>query len=89
MCMGNSTSSSVNDKGDVELKFTSMKFVFLQQVLYVSDIRKNFILGSLLIKHRLKIVFESDKVVLTKNGVFLGKGIAIYSKFKLNTINEM
>lgn len=35
------------------------------------------------------MVFESDKVVLSKNGVFVGKGFATCGIFKLNTINEM
>lgn len=35
------------------------------------------------------MVFESDKIVLSKNDVFVGKVFATCGMFKLNTINEM
>ena len=72
--MGNSTTSIVEGKGKVVLKLTSGKELTLNEVLYVPDIRKNLVSGSLLSKHGFRMVFESGKVVLTKSGVYVGKG---------------
>ena len=35
-----------------------------------------------------KLVFESDKFILSKKGVFVGKGYAANGMFKLNLMNE-
>ena len=72
--MGNSATSIVEGKGKVVLKLTSGKELTLNEVLYVPDIRKNLVSGSLLSKHGFRMVFESDKVVLTKSGMYVGKG---------------
>lgn len=42
--------------------------------------------GSLLVKHGFRLVFESNKVVLTKNGHFIGKGYLDENLFKLNVM---
>ena len=42
-------------------------------VLHVSSTRVNLISIALLGKVRVKISFESDKIVITKNNVFMGK----------------
>ncbi|KAK9089610.1 hypothetical protein Scep_028692 [Stephania cephalantha] len=73
--MGNSSSSMVEGKGTVKMKFTSGKIVTLLNVLYVPEIRKNLVSGPLLNKKGFKLVFESDKFVLTKGGMYVGKGI--------------
>jgi len=39
-------------------------------------------------KHGYKLVFESDKFVLTKNDRFMGKGYIENGMFKLNLIKE-
>ncbi|XP_073137594.1 uncharacterized protein [Henckelia pumila] len=72
--MGNSATSEVAGVGNVVLKMTSGKEVTLKNVLHVPDIRKNLVSGSLLSKAGFRMVFESDKFVLTKSGVFVGKG---------------
>jgi len=90
--MGNSATAEIKGEGDVVLKMTSGKELKLTKVLYVPEIRKNLVSGSLLNKFGFKIVFESDKVVLTKNGMFVGKGYALDGMFKLNvmvTKNDM
>ena len=51
LCMGNSTTSIVEGKGKVVLKLTSGKELTLNEVLYVSDFRKNLVSRSLLNKH--------------------------------------
>lgn len=71
--MGNSATSEVVGTGKVVLKMTSGLKVTLVDVLHVPDIRKNLVSGSLLVKHGFRLVFECNKVVLTKNGHFIGK----------------
>ena len=84
--MGNFASADVKGQGKVLLKMTSGKILTLKDVLYVPEIRKNLVSGSLLSKHGFRIVFESDKVTLTKSGMFVGKGYAADGLFKLNVM---
>ena len=84
--MGNSSTSVVEGKGTMLLKFTSGKIVTLVDVLYVPEIRKNLVSGPLLSKKGFKLVFESDKFVLTKAGMYIGKGYLTDGMFKLNVI---
>ena len=65
---------------------TSGKQLTLNNVLYVSKIRKNLVSGSLLNKHGFRMVFESDKVILSKSGMYVGKGYVSDGLFKLNVI---
>jgi hypothetical protein len=74
--MRNSTTTKVVGKGTVELKFTSGKVVTLVDIFYAPEIQKNLVSGNLLSKHGYKLVFESEKFVLTKNNMFVGKGYA-------------
>ncbi|XP_075473366.1 uncharacterized protein LOC142504375 [Primulina tabacum] len=85
--MGNSTTSEVVGIGKVVLKMTSGKEITLLNVLHVPDIRKNLFSGSLLSKAGFKLVFESDKFFITKNGVFVGKGYQENGLFKMNVMN--
>jgi len=50
------------------------------------DIRKNLISGSILSKKDFRMVFESDKFVLTEGGVYVHKGYLIDSLFKANVV---
>ncbi|KAL0348975.1 UNVERIFIED_CONTAM: hypothetical protein Sangu_1125300 [Sesamum angustifolium] len=83
--MGNSATAGVMGKGKVLLKLTSGKILALLDVLYVPSLRRNLISGSLLNKVGLKIVLESDKVIITRNGDFIGKGYLSDGLFVLNT----
>ena len=65
---------------------TSVKELTLNNVLYVPEIRKNLVSGSLLSKHGFRMVFELDKVVLTKAGMYVGKGYMSDGLFKLNVM---
>ncbi|KAA0036921.1 ty1-copia retrotransposon protein [Cucumis melo var. makuwa] len=85
--MGNSATAGVIGKGKVILKLTSSKTLSLSNVLYVPSLRRNLVSGSLLNRAGLKIVLEGDKVVLTKNGDFVGKGYLSNGLFVLNTIS--
>ena len=84
--MGNSSTSKVEGQGKVVLKMTSGKELTLNNVLHVPDIRKNLVSGSLLNKNGFRLVFESDKFVLTKSGVYVGKGYLSEGLFKLNVM---
>ncbi|KAK1605653.1 hypothetical protein QYE76_029326 [Lolium multiflorum] len=72
--MGNGLHATVRGVGTVDLKFTSGKIVQLKNVLHVPSIKKNLVSGSRLMKDGFKLVFESNKVVLSKYGTFVGKG---------------
>ncbi|TYK03675.1 pol polyprotein [Cucumis melo var. makuwa] len=72
--MGNFSMSKVEGQGKVILKMTSGKELTLNNVLHVPDIRKNLVSGSLLSKNGFKLVFLSDKFVLSKNEMYIGKG---------------
>jgi len=82
--MGNSVVSKFEEKGKVILKWTSGKELTLNDVLYVPDICKNVISGSILSKKGFRMVFESDKFVLTKNDMYVGKGYLVNGLFKAN-----
>ena len=65
---------------------TSGKQLTLNNVLYVSKIRKNLVSGSLLNKHGFRMIFESDKVILSKSGMYVGNGYVSNGLFKLNVM---
>jgi len=82
--LGDSRTTSVLGKGKVLLKLTSGKTLALSDVLHVSSIRVNLIFVALLGKVGVKVSFEFDKVVMTKNNVFVGKGYCDQGIFVLN-----
>ena len=84
MFMGDSRSSSVIGKGKVILKLTSEKVFTLNDVLHVPGICLNLVSVSLLGKTGVKIMFELDKIMLTKNDAFVGKGYYNQCLFMLN-----
>jgi len=85
--MGNSATSTIEGEGTMILKMTSGKNLTLNNVLYVYDIYKNLVSGSLLNKHGFRILIESDKVILSKSGMFVGKGYLTEGLFKLNVMS--
>ncbi|KAL8103846.1 hypothetical protein AgCh_028150 [Apium graveolens] len=85
--MGNSATSTIEGEGTVILKMTSGKNLTLKNVLYVPDICKNLVSSSLLSKHGFRIVIESDKVIFSKSGMFVGKGYLTDGLFKLNVMS--
>ena len=84
--MGNSSSSKVEGQGKVVLKMTSGKELTLNDVLHVLEIRKNLVSGSLLSKKGFKSLFVSDNFILTKNGMYVGKGYMRNGLFKMNVM---
>jgi hypothetical protein len=84
LLMGNGAHASVRGVGTVDLKLTSGKTVQLKNVQHVPSIRKNLISGSLLCRDGYKLVFESNKCVLSKFGTFIGKGYESGGLFRLS-----
>ncbi|CAA7034057.1 unnamed protein product [Microthlaspi erraticum] len=74
LLMGNVSHSKIEGTGKVVLKMTSGRELTLNNVKHVPDMRKNLISGTLMSKHGFAINFESDQLILRKNGVFIGKG---------------
>jgi hypothetical protein len=74
LLMGNGSHARVLGVGTVNLKLTSGKIMRLKNVQHVPTIKKNLVSGSLLCRDGFKLVFESNKCVLSKYGNFVGKG---------------
>jgi len=87
--MGDSRPSPVVGKGKVLLKLTSGKIFFLTDVLHISEICWNLISVFLLGKAGVKVCFESDKIVMTRNGQFVSKGYYSQGLFMLNVLEIM
>ncbi|XP_070057462.1 uncharacterized protein [Nicotiana tomentosiformis] len=61
----------------------------LNNVLYVPSLHRNLVSGALRNKTGLKLVFESDKVVISRRGDFVGKGYHSGTLFVLNIAQEI
>nr|GEV82629.1 zinc finger, CCHC-type [Tanacetum cinerariifolium] len=72
--MGDEHFSLVHGKGSVELEFSSGKTVTLFNVLYVPKLHKNLVSSPVLNKCGYKQVYESNKYILSKCGVFVEFG---------------
>jgi hypothetical protein len=72
--MGNGTHARVLGDGTFTLKFTSGKTIQLKNVQHVPTIKKNLVSESLLCRDGFKLVFESNKCIISKFGTFVGKG---------------
>uniref|UniRef100_A0A2N9JAE7 CCHC-type domain-containing protein n=1 Tax=Fagus sylvatica TaxID=28930 RepID=A0A2N9JAE7_FAGSY len=84
--MGNHNTAKVLGTGTVELILSSGKKLKLTNVYHVPDIKKNLVSASLLSKNGVKAVLESDKLILSKCGVFVGKGYSCNGMYKLSLI---
>nr|CAN76029.1 hypothetical protein VITISV_016069 [Vitis vinifera] len=73
--MGNSATSEIKGQGKVILKMTSGKELTLTNVLYVPEIRKNLVSGSLLNNHGFRL-----------SGMYVGKGYMSDGMWKLNVM---
>ena len=82
--MGDSRSTPVIGKGKVLFKLNYGKVFALGDVLHVPDIHWNLVSVSLLGKARMRILFDSDKIVLIKNDAFVGNGYCNPGLFMLN-----
>ncbi|GJR72299.1 retrotransposon protein, putative, ty1-copia subclass [Tanacetum coccineum] len=86
--MGDNHTLKVIGSGHVEIQFTSGKKLTLMSVLHVPNIGKNLVSGFKLCKSGGKAMIESDKVIMSKANVFVGKAYACDGMFKLN-INKI
>ena len=72
--LGDSHIAQVLGKGKFMLKLTSGKTLALSDVLHVPNIRANLISIALLGNVGVKVSIEYDRIVMTKNNIFMGKG---------------
>jgi hypothetical protein len=84
--MGNGSRSSVHGVGRVDLKLTSGKTLSLKKVQHVPGIIRNLI--TLLCRDGHKLVFESNKFIVSKFGMFIGKGYDSGGLFHLLVIED-
>jgi hypothetical protein len=85
--MGNGPHASVHGVGTVDLKFTSEKIVQLKNVHYAPSINnRNLVSGSLLCRDGFKVVLESNKLVVSKHGQFVGKGCNSGGLFRFSLV---
>ncbi|XP_015057481.1 uncharacterized protein LOC107003678 [Solanum pennellii] len=66
--------AKVEGTGEVLLKMTAGKVVTLSRVSYVPELQKNVVSIPIMTKNGFKYVFVSDKVVVSKNEIYVGKG---------------
>nr|BAB03249.1 polyprotein [Oryza sativa] len=88
LLMGNGSLAAVHGVGTVDLKFTSGKTVQLKNVQHVPSIKKNLVSGSLLCREDFRLVFESNKCVVSKYETFVGKGYDSGGLFRFS-LNDM
>jgi hypothetical protein len=74
LLMGNRSHVCVLGVGTIILKFISGKTVLLNNMQHVLSIKKNIVSASQLCQDGYKLVFESNKCILSKYGTFIGKG---------------
>jgi hypothetical protein len=84
LLMGNRSHARVLGIGTVNMKLTSGKTIRLKNVQHVTTIKKNLVSGSLLCRDGFKLVFESNKCVLSKYGNFVDKGYDSGGLFRLS-----
>ncbi|GKC58373.1 zinc finger, CCHC-type containing protein [Tanacetum coccineum] len=82
--MGDDHFALVHGKGSVASEFSSGKTITLFNVLYVPKLRKNLVFSPVLTKCGYKQVYESDKYILSKSGMFVGFGYYNNGMFMLN-----
>ncbi|XP_031255123.1 uncharacterized protein LOC116113113 [Pistacia vera] len=85
--LGDSRSTPVMGKGKILLKLTFGKTLSLSNVLHVPNIRYNLVSVYVLGKAGVKVSFKGDKIVMSKNGAFVGKGYCSGELFKLSVLN--
>ena len=86
--IGSHNKAKVLRNGNVKVKMSSDKMLILTNVFYVPDIKNNLVSTNLLCKSGVKVVLESDKLILSKNEIFVGKGYATDDMYKLSIINK-
>jgi hypothetical protein len=88
LLMGNGSHACVLGIGTVNLKLISEKTMRLKNVQHVPTIKENLVSISLLCRDDFKLVFESNKCVLSKYGNFDGKGYESGGLFRLSLLEN-
>nr|KYP56550.1 hypothetical protein KK1_002791 [Cajanus cajan] len=63
--MGNGSLARIIGLGRIELELSLGNYLVLDEVFHVSEIRKNLISATLLVQQGFKVVFESNRVVIS------------------------
>jgi len=86
--MGNAATIGVTGKGKV-LKFTSGKSLCLNNVLFVLSLRRNLVSSSLLDIAGFEVNQKFGKIIILRNGIFVGKGYRSGGLFILNVASDV
>ncbi|KAF3633924.1 putative glucan endo-1,3-beta-glucosidase A-like [Capsicum annuum] len=84
--MANSVTAKVEGTGKVCLKMTSGKVLTPNNVLYIPKLRRNLISVSLLDKNGFKYVTISEKIVINKGEMYVGKDYLTEGLYKMNVM---
>ncbi|GJV44926.1 zinc finger, CCHC-type containing protein [Tanacetum coccineum] len=82
--MGDESTEPILGRRNVILEFSSGKTITLVNVVYVPGLRKNLMSSPVLNKCGYKQVYEYDKYILSRCGVFVGFGYYNNDMFMLN-----
>ena len=87
--MGNESTTPIVGRGLVVLELSSGKCLELRDVLHVPKTRKNLVSVSMLNRYGYKQVYESDRYVLSKGGMFVDFDHYNNGMFMLNINNTI
>ena len=73
MSLTDDSTIEIKRTGLIDLRMISGKVLTLQDVLHVPTLRTNLIIESSLLRAGYRIVKKSNKFVISKSNVFLGK----------------
>ena len=77
---------TLRGKASWSWKMTSRKELTLNNVLFFLEIWKNLMSGSLLSKHDFRMIFEANRVILNKTGMYVRQVYMTDGLFKMNVI---
>ena len=71
--MDDGTAIKVIGSGTVNLKFTSRKILTIWNMQLIPAIKRNLLSGSLFVQLGFEIVLESNKIIISKEDINIGK----------------